>query len=213
MQRPHGLAILEVLIAFTIFLVVSILAVTALVTASRYQRRLLDSQELETECRAVMENITADLFESFLRFVNVEPGSIVFPSPRDADQRLTVDPVDGSLLWSKFWCYYHEPSEKRLYKKFEIRPSGPQPEKSWMLLPPRDRAYFLLNGQTSRVLSESVEDFQVTLLKPDPATGPRALQAATRDDATLIELQLHLEVLSDSKPVGIKFTSKVVPRN
>ena len=200
------------MIAMSLTLIMLGLVTQALVTAGRYQSRLFQSTELETNCIKALEHLTRDISESQLKAITCSGDTIIFPAPRNPDGSLSLDIDTSAYTWATLVCYRLDRPQRLIERKYESLTPELQAPEAWLMNPVRNAPYFILNGQRSRALTADVEDFQVSFLKKDGSDADSLPDIATRTDAEFVQIELELKIISP-KPIGIEAHMSVVPRN
>ncbi len=103
--RLRGASLAELLIASTLFLMLSVALFQVMHTGSAFMRRSEASLDMQKELLLALTWIHKDMSESAARVFRKDPQGIVFASPRDLDGQLQLDSV-GRITWQRIVAYY-----------------------------------------------------------------------------------------------------------
>lgn len=106
-------------------------------------------ETVHQDALACLRRMEMELAQSNVNWVVSGTGSVVFPSPMDADNRFLY--ADGELLWTRWMAFYLRGREL-VQSELAFAPAVTPPT------PPPDLTEFQLRG-TERVLARNVKSF------------------------------------------------------
>lgn len=173
-SRQRGLGVLELVIACSLFLVLTTVLLSIFFRGVQAWRQVDERSSLHTRGHKVIDDFRRDLESSSAstaEFDDSEQATLAFASPflprsTGEAEKFTVDPVSGAVRWSKYLViYYHPASQEIRRRELEVPPGSPA---AASLLPLSEvdlgdglnpMSFYATDGQT---LAAQVETFSVS---------------------------------------------------
>lgn len=217
-----GLSLPELMIACTLLMLVTGFAFKALQYAIAYQKRMDAQQQQLGKVLSILGQVGAEIEESRIGTVLIQPSALIFLLARDADGAVTNDPNSGDLLWSLAVCFQLEQGNL-------VRKQSPLSTPAAQTLNPLDlsmglphfaaipatrtvaRGCTILEAAYSDRLGNvgtSTDGTAAGYVPPTPIAG----QPEPEDYPGLIEIRLRVEEKGD-RTYATQVQSSVYPRN
>ena len=194
-RAKRGVTLIEQIICCALVSLLLTVIYEMLAASKRYQDNCEAKIKIQAEVLRSMSFLTRELNESDRFAINADPGgnTLVFPTPRDTDNRIHFDP-EGRLLWQRFVCYDREDvAGVSCLVRRSLNLASPSPDVPAPMMPA------VLTGDASldvRVMARHIKEFR-----------PQLTPDGTVEFTVLGKIQFLIH------SYGVEMTQKVLPVN